>query len=567
MISSALIDTFRQAYSFSHLRRDVLAGITVGIVALPLSMGLAIASGVAPEYGLYTAIVAGFVIALTGGSRVNISGPTAAFVVILLPITTKYGLGGLAIATLMAGIILVLMGLCRLGQLVEFVPYPVTIGFTSGIAVVIATLQLKDFFGLSLTHMPEHFLERVMALISVLPNLSLWDTLTASVTLGVFLFWKRLKVAIPPHLPALLAGVGTAWLILHFVDQASVATIGSRFRWQVDGLSGSGIPPIAPRLVMPWSLPGADGQPIGLSFTLIRELMTSAFAIAMLGALESLLCAVVADGMTRTRHRPNGELIGQGLGNIAAPFFGGIPATAAIARTATSIRSGARSPLASIVHSVFVLLAVLLLAPVLSHIPMASLAALLIMVAWNMSEAHHFVRIVKVAPREDVAVLLTCFSLTVIFDMVIAVTVGLLLAGLLLIKRIAALIEINPHPEQHHFQTPHLPEGIDFYQVNGPLFFGAAQKTLGTLQQFDDKIKVIILDMSRVDMIDMTAIVAMENILLDLQKHNIGLILNGLQPRLLLKLRKTGVRKGELIGFGRTMEESIRKACLQLQLG
>ncbi|CAM3685027.1 C4-dicarboxylic acid transporter DauA [Parendozoicomonas haliclonae] len=560
MIASALTETFRQGYSVADLRRDILAGITVGIVALPLSMGLAIASGVAPEYGLYTAIVAGILIALTGGSRVNISGPTAAFVVILLPITTKYGLGGLAVATLMAGVILIIMGLCRLGKLVEYVPYPVTIGFTSGIAVVIATLQIKDFFGLTVTEMPEHFIDRIGALASAMPSLNHWDTLAGAATLGVFLVWRQLKTSIPPHLPALITGAAVAFLVKQFADGAAVATIGSQFTWHADGVSGTGIPPFAPQLILPWNLPGADGQPIGLSFSLVQELMTSAFAIAMLGALESLLCAVVADGMTRTRHNPNGELIGQGLGNLVAPFFGGIPATAAIARTATSIRSGANSPIASLTHGLFVLAAILLLAPWLAHIPMASLAALLLMVAWNMSEAHHFVRITKVAPREDVAVLLTCFGLTVIFDMVVAVTVGMLLAGLLLIKRISAMAQINPHSGAGLATDTALPEGVEVYEINGPLFFGAAQKALSTLQAMDESIRAIVLDMSRVNMLDMTAIVAMENILLDMQKNNTLMVLNGLQPRLLLKLRKAGIRKGEHIAFGRDMSESLQLA-------
>ncbi|WP_281647459.1 C4-dicarboxylic acid transporter DauA [Parendozoicomonas sp. Alg238-R29] len=565
MISTALRDTFRQGYDLSRLRKDILAGMTVGIVALPLSMGLAIASGVAPEYGLYTAIVAGFLIALTGGSRVNISGPTAAFVVILLPITAKYGAGGLAVATLMAGLILMIMGLCRLGRLIEYVPYPVTIGFTSGIAVVIASLQLKDFFGLSHITIPEHFFLRISTIATSLPQLSIWDTLIAVITLGVFLIWKRLKTSVPPHLPALLIGAGTAWLVLNNIDGTTIATIGSKFSWDVDGVSGTGIPPVAPRFILPWHLPDASGRPIGISFELIRELMTSAFAIAMLGALESLLCAVVADGMTRTRHHSNGELIGQGIGNLVAPFFGGIPATAAIARTATSIRSGATSPIASIVHGVFVLLAVLLLAPLLAHIPMASLAALLLMVAWNMSEAHHFVRIVRVAPREDIAVLLTCFGLTVIFDMVIAVTIGMLLAGLLLIQRISNLSTVNLYSAKEPNESINLPSSIAIYDINGPLFFGAAQKALNALQKTDDHIQVMILDMTDVNMLDMTALVAVENILMDMQKRNIGLVLNGVQPRLLLKMRKAGIRRQKNnIAFGRNMQESSQHALTHL---
>ena len=560
MIASALREALREGYDLAHLKKDVLAGITVGIVALPLSMGLAIASGVAPEYGLYTAIIAGLLIAVTGGSRVNISGPTAAFVVILLPITSRYGLGGLAIATVMAGMILVTMGLCRLGRLVEYVPYPVTIGFTSGIAVVIASLQLKGFFGIH-AELPEHFFGRISELVSALPGLNPWDTLTACITLGVFLSWKTLKSSIPPHLPALLAGIGTSWLVSHNVEGSVIATIGSQFSWSVDGLSGHGIPPIAPRFVLPWNLPGADGQPIGLSHQLIQDLISSSFAIAMLGALESLLCAVVADGMARTRHDSNSELIAQGLGNIVAPFFGGIPATAAIARTATSVRSGARSPVASFVHGLFVLMAVLMLSPLLSHIPMASLAALLIMVAWNMSEAHHFVRILKIAPRQDKAVLLTCFLLTVVFDMVVAVSAGMLLASLLLLKRISDLACAHEVATNQHPPLLTLPESVAFYDVNGSLFFGAAQKALGTLRNLDDQTKVTILDMSNVNMMDMTGIIAMENMLEDLQKQNTGLVIHGLLPRLVKKLNKAGIEAVEgRIAFGHTLPCSVDHA-------
>ncbi len=567
MFATAIKQSLQEGYRARDLRKDCVAGITVGIVAVPLSMALAIASGAAPENGLYTAIIAGFLIALFGGSRFNITGPTAAFVVILLPITQQYGLGGLMVATIMAGLILLSMGLLKLGKLIEFVPYPVTVGFTAGIGVVIATLQLKDFFGLTIHEMPEFYLAKVQALALALPSLNIWDTLTASVTLATFLLWRKFSRKLPPHLPALIAGSLCAWIITQLVQNPDIATIGSRFSWSIEGMSGQGIPPLLPHFALPWNLPGPDGQPLGLSYGLIKDLMTAAFAIAMLGAIESLLCAVVADGMTRTRHNPNSELIGQGIGNIVAPFFGGIPATAAIARTATSIRSGSVSPVAAMVHAAFVLLSVLLLAPVLSIVPMASLAALLMMVAWNMSEAPHFIRVVRVAPRQDVAVLLTCFVLTVAFDMVIAVTVGMLLAGLLLIKRISDLTRADRVEHHVHEETVSLPDPIEIYDINGALFFGAAQRALSMIQRMDDHIRVVILDMRDVNMVDMTAIVAMENILNDLQKRNIGLVLNNLEPRIILKLRKAGIRKrkGE-IAFGRNMQESCRHAMTQLQL-
>ena len=563
MIASALLESLRQGYSVTDLRRDILAGITVGIIALPLSMGLGIASGVAPENGLYTAIIAGILIALTGGSRFNISGPTAAFVVILLPITAKYGLGGLAIATFMAGVILVVMGLCRLGRLIAYIPYPVTIGFTSGIAVVIASLQLKDFFGIPLAQSPEHFFERIALLASALPSLNIWDALTALTTLGVFLGWRQLKTTIPPHLPALITGITFSLLVMFLNDNAVVATLGSQFSWQVGEASGNGIPPFLPQFIWPWQQPGANGLPIGLSFELIRDLGSSAFVIAMLGALESLLCAVVGDGMTRTRHNPNSELIGQGIGNLVVPFFGGIPATAAIARTATNIRSGGTSPIAAITHALFVLLSILLLAPVLACIPMASLAALLVMVAWNMGEFHHFVRITKVAPRTDVAVLFTCFGLTVIFDMVIAVSVGLLLAGLLVIRRMSEMTQLQVPETSSQVagvsltSAQSIPADVALYQVNGPLFFGAAQKALETLRTVDKSIRVVILDMSPVSMIDMTAIVALESILTDVAVNHTHVVLSGLLPRLQAKLVKAGITESEHMSFSASIEQSL----------
>ncbi|HYX25022.1 MAG TPA: SulP family inorganic anion transporter, partial [Thermoanaerobaculia bacterium] len=427
-LGTALLARLHQGYSRADLRADLLAGMVVGIVALPLSMALAVASGVAPQHGLYTAIVAGSVVAALGGSMVQVSGPTAAFVVLLAPVSAKFGLGGLILATLMAGILLVAMGTGKLGSLIQFVPYPVTTGFTAGIAVVIATLQLKDFLGLTVA-MPETYLEKVAALARALPTLRWQDLAVGLFTLAILMLWPRVTRKVPGPLIALALGGILAHLLTLWLPGFQVATIHSRF--------ADGIPQLPPQPVIPWHLPGPDGHPIGLSFGLIRTLIPSAFAIAMLGAIESLLSAVVADGMTGGSHDPDAELVAQGVGNLVAPFFGGIAATGALARTATNVRSGARSPLAAIFHSGFVLLAVLLFAPVLNYLPMASLAALLLIVAWNMSEAKHFAHAMRVAPRSDVIVLLTCFGLTVIFDMVVSVTAGVLLAALLFMRRMA----------------------------------------------------------------------------------------------------------------------------------
>lgn len=559
-IGAGLREALEDGYNGSRLRADVLAGLTVGVVALPLAMALAIASGAPPQHGLYTVIIAGVVAALAGGSRVNVTGPTAAFVVILLPVTQQFGLGGLLVATVMSGAILVAMGLGRLGRFIELVPYPITIGFTAGIGVVIATLQIKDFLGLPLGTLEGHYLVKVQTLLEALPGFQ-WDAFAVgAVTLAVMILWPRTGINLPRHLVALVAGsllAAAGGLLPGF----EVATIGSQFSWTLDGVTGSGIPPATPGFAWPWNLPGASGEPLGLDFDLIRALAGPAFAIAMLGAIESLLCAVVADGMAGTRHDPDAELIGQGLGNFIAPFFGGIPATAAIARTATGIRAGATSPVAAIVHAAVVLAAVVSLAALLGRIPLAALAALLLMVAWNMSEAHHFGRILRVAPSGDRIVLVTVFLLTVLFDMVLAVAVGMVLAALLFIKRSIDLTETRLWMPVAHGHEDDVPGNIAVYDVNGPLFFGAAHKALKVLRHVDRRVGVVILDMRDVSMMDMTAIVVLESIVHQLDRDGIPLVINELEPRLLLKLRRAGLRKRSgRVEFGRTFADSVERA-------
>lgn len=563
---SATRETLQHHLTGASLWKDVLAGLTVGVIALPLSMALAIAIGAPPQHGLYTAIVAGIVTAFTGGSRVNISGPTAAFVVILLPITQKYGLGGLLVSGLMAGVILLAMGLTRLGTLIQVVPYPVTIGFTAGIGVVIATLQVKDFFGLDAAAMDSHYLENAAILFQALPSLRWQELFIGALTLMTLLAWRRFGSKIPAYLVALVAGALAAWLATHTLGDFEVATIGSRFQYTLAGITGQGIPPVLPVFDWPWNFSNRGGEPIGLTFGLIKDLLGSAFAIAMLGALESLLCATVADGMTGHKHDPNDELIGQGLGNIVAPFLGGIPSTAAIARTAANIRAGGNTPLAAVVHALFIVFAILALAPLLAHIPMAAMAALLLVVAWNMSEAGHFVRILRVAPRGDVTTLLVCFGLTVLFNMEIAVAVGMGLAAVLFVRRSieltgARLVERHEHPH-----TQSLPASVVLYDINGPLFFGAAQKALRGLTTLGQDVKAVILDMSDVTMLDMTAMVAMENIVEDLRKKGVFLVIGNLQPRMILKLRRVGIRRriGTLL-FARSLAEAARFALAALE--
>ena len=562
--ATALLGTLAEGYSLALLRRDLFAGAVVGVVALPLSMALAIASGVPPTHGLYTAIVAGGLIPLLGGSRVQVSGPTAAFVVILAPISHTFGVGGLRLASLMAGVLLFAMGVMRLGRFIEFVPFPVTTGFTAGIAVVIATLQMRDFLGLRVKHMPEHFVERVQALAEALPTVHGPDLAIGVLTLAILVAWPRLGRLVPAPLVALVAGACAAALLARFWPGFDVATIASRFQYRVRGLVGHGIPPLPPLPVLPWSLPGPSGRPLVLSFALFRELLPPAFAIAVLGAIESLLSAVVADGMTGRKHDPDAELMAQGTGNLVAPFFGGFAATGAIARTATNVRSGARSPIAALVHAGVVLLAVLLLAPLLGRLPMASLAALLLFVAWNMSELDHFAHVVKVAPRHDVAVLLTCFGLTVLFDMVVAVSVGVVMAALLFMKRMAEVSEVRLVDEHPILLDRPLPKGVLVYEIAGPLFFGAAQKAMAALEEVDKGVRVVLLDLRSVPALDATGLVGLESAFERLHRAGVLVVIGGAQAQPLRVMARAGWadRKGRVAVYGsfeRAIEE-VRKA-------
>jgi SulP family sulfate permease len=555
--------SYRSRPSF---RDDTLAGITVGVIALPLSMALAIATGVPPQHGLYTAIVAGIVTALSGGSRVNISGPTAAFVVILVPIVREFGLAGLLLSGCLAGLMLVVMGLLRFGSLIELVPYPVTIGFTSGIAVVIATLQLRDFLGLNCPPLLGHYHENVMSLIRSANTLNPQALLIGIITLVTLILWPKTRSKIPGHLVALLVGTGLSMILTRVWDGFAVETIRTRFHFSLAGMTGDGIPPILPQWTLPWQLPGPDGKPLGLGFGLLRSLVGPAFAIAILGALESLLCATIADGSTGTKHNPNDELIGQGIGNIVTPFFGGIPATAALARTAASIRAGALTPVASIIHALFVLLSILILAPILSYIPMAVMAALLIMVAWNMSEAKHFVRFLQKAPVSDSGTMLVCFGLTILVDMEVAIGVGMTLAAFLFIRRIVDETHVLDVSRDAHPHTQSLPDTVALYDINGALFFGAAQKAFSDLARLHPSIQVVILDMADVIMIDSTATVAMESIIQLAEKKHVFLIVSHLNPRIILKLRTSGVRKRiGLIEFARNTEEAAAMATRHLK--
>ncbi|GKX54876.1 sodium-independent anion transporter [Leminorella grimontii] len=549
---SALIDAcWRDPYTIQRFFKDIIAGITVGIIAIPLAMALAIASGVPPQYGLYTSAVAGIIIAVTGGSRYSVSGPTAAFVVILYPVSQQFGLSGLLIATLMSGVFLIIMGLARVGRLIEYIPISVTLGFTSGIGITIATMQIKDFFGLTVD-VPEHYVDKVIALASALPTISWADTLIASVTLAVLILWPRLGLRVPGHLPALLAG--TAVMAILSWAGYSVATIGSKFHYLMpDGSSGQGIPPILPQFVLPWNFPDASGQPFVLNWSTISALLPAAFSMAMLGAIESLLCAVVLDGMTGRKHHSNSELLGQGLGNIAAPFFGGITATAAIARSAANVRAGATSPISAVVHSVLVILALLVLAPALSYLPLAAMSSLLLLVAWNMSEAHKVVDILRRAPKDDIIVMLLCMSLTVLFDMVIAITVGIVLASLLFMRRIARMTRLTE-----------IKGGSDdsciAMRVSGPLFFAAAERIFNELTQRLDGQKTIVLQWDAVPVLDAGGLNALQRFI-DVLPEGVELINCDIQYQPLKTLARAKIKPVDgRLSFYSSLDEALAAA-------
>ncbi len=535
------------------MKNNILAGLTVGIIALPLSMALAIATGVPPQLGLYTAIIAGIFAAIFGSSKINISGPTAAFIVILIPIVQEFGITGLLLCGLLSGLILILIGVLKLGTLIELIPYPVTVGFTSGIAVVIATFQIKDFFGLTIENFNGHYLDKIYLIFTSFDTFKHTELTVGLFTLFLLILWQKTKSRIPAALVALtFITVIVAFLNFYF-SHLNIATIASTFHYNINGLEGNGIPPIPLQFSLPWSFL----KPEEITFDLLYKLLPHAIAIAILGALESLLCAVISDGMTGNKTNPNKELVGQGITNLIVPFFGGIPATAAIARTVVNIKSGGTSKLSSIVHALFILVSIMFLSSYLSYLPMASLSALLLVVAWNMSEVKHFVNILKVAPKHDVYVLLTCFVLTVLLDMQIAVAVGIGLASILFIKRTIDLYSIelvNTKLSIH----PNIPENIAIYDINGPMFFGAAQNAINTLFDTKEDINIIILNMQNVNMIDMTGIVALKSIVNNFEDKDKKLIFSGLNERILKKLEKADfhLNKKNLTSFS-NIEEAI----------
>ncbi len=508
-----------------QLMNDIIAGILVGIVALPLGIAFGIASGVTPEKGLITAVIGGFLVSFLGGSHVQIGGPTGAFIIIIYGIIEQYGVDGLMIATMMAGIFLIIMGLSKFGSLIKFIPYPVVVGFTSGIAVVIFSTQIKDFFGLNIEKVPGDFIGKWDSYISNFNSVNWQALLIGLLSLLIIIYWPRINRKLPGSIIAILV----ATLLVSLLD-LNVPTIESHF--------GS-IPSSLPKPQLPH-----------ISFELIRNMFSPAFTIAMLAAIEALLSAVVADGMIGEKHKSNTELIGQGVANIVSPLFGGIPVTGAIARTATNIKNGGRTPVAGIVHAITLLLIMLLLGPWAKLIPMSTLAAILIMVAYNMSEHHIFRQLLK-SPKSDVIVLLTTFLLTVFFDLTIAIEVGLVLAMFLFMKRMATVSNIDfisnsfqdkaDEDDPNSIKMKDVPQGVEVYEVAGPFFFGAASKFKDSIRMLESPPQIRIIRMRNVPAIDATGLNSLRNLYLDSKKDGIVLLLSGVSQQPLKALKNFGL--------------------------
>jgi SulP family sulfate permease len=517
-----------------HWFNNVLAGVVVGIVALPLAMAFAIASGAKPEQGIYTAIVAGTLTSLFGGSRLQIAGPTGAFIVILAGITSKYGMDGLQIATLMAGFMMMMMGLTRLGAVIKFIPDPVIVGFTSGIGVIIWVGQWKDFFGLSTMVSGEHFHQKFWNLVQAFPGLHYQTTVIALLTLLTLIISPRIFKRIPSPLVAMVFATAVQW----YFNFDGVATIGTAF---------GGIPQSLPSFKIP-----------SATFSQVLQLIGPAFTIALLGSIESLLSAVVADGMSGSKHNPNQELIGQGIANIFSPLLGGFASTGAIARTATNIRNGGTSPLAGIVHALTLVVIILMLAPLAAHIPLCALSAILFVVAYNMSELHRFSRMVRTAPRSDVIVLLITFLLTVFGDLVIAVNIGVLLACLLFMKRMSETFVIEQQKQEDLKAEAgsldfKLPKNTVVFTMEGPFFFGAAQHLESALEDVHGHAEILVLRLGLVPFIDATGIQALRSLLETCKHHKTRLVFSEVRPNVLRKLKLAGIL--EQLGHGNILKQ------------
>lgn len=546
MFRPKIIDTLKN-YNKELFFKDLIAGIIVGIVALPLAIAFAIASGVSPEKGLFTAIIAGFIISALGGSRVQIGGPTGAFIVIVYGIVQQFGVNGLIIATFMAGILLIVMGIVKLGNAIQYIPYPLIVGFTTGIAVIIFSSEMKDLLGLHMGAVPADFVAKWVAYSRNISTVTIPALVIGLSTIIIVFLWPKVTHKVPGSLIAILATTGAAWFF-----HLPVETIGSRF---------GAIPAGFPKPVIP-----------ALNFGVIKELIKPAITIALLGSIESLLCAVVADGMTGGNHRSNTELIAQGAANICSALFGGIPATGAIARTATNIKNGGRTPVAGIIHAITLLIIMLFVGKWAALIPMATLGGILIIVAYNMSEWEHFVSVLK-GSKSDAAVLLCTFLLTVFVDLTVAIEAGIVLAAFLFIQKMMKSSSVQ------HFTVPEdigedvltnnmVPEGVDVFEINGPLFFGAAYKFKEAMKVIENPAKVLIIRMRHVPVIDATGIQTIKEVNKEIRYKGTKLILSEVSSaQVINELAKArlsfGIGKANITD---TFEQAIKRSRELLEL-
>ena len=506
-------------YDKKTLSADIMAGIIVGIVALPLAIAFGIASGVSPEKGIITAIVAGLLVSVFGGSKVQIGGPTGAFIIIIYGIIEQYGMSGLTIATFMAGAFLVLFGLLRLGTIIQYIPYPIVVGFTSGIAITIFSTQVKDFFGMQIEKVPSDFVEKWICYANNVSTIDLWSLFIGMLSLVTIIVLPRISKKIPGSLIAIILTTVVALVLRNYLGITSIETIGDRFSISSD-------------------MPGADVPE--LSWLTMKGLVQPALTIALLGAIESLLSATVADGVIGDRHNSNNELIGQGIANLVTPIFGGIPATGAIARTMTNINNGGRTPVAGIIHAVVLLLIFLFLMPLAKYIPMACLAGILVMVSYNMCGIPSLLGILR-NPKSDITVLLVTFFLTIIFDLTIAIEVGIVIACLLFMRRMAETSDVQQVrdidvEEESDLQSQHdehliVPQDIEVYEINGPFFFGAGNKAEELMTRFREKPSVRIIRMRKVPFIDSTGVHNLSNICIASKQQGIDVVLSGVNPK------------------------------------
>jgi SulP family sulfate permease len=550
MLRPKLFDTLK-TYNRQQFGKDAMAGLIVGIVALPLAIAFAIASGVSPEKGLYTAIIGGFIISALGGSKVQIGGPTGAFIVIVYGIVQQYGINGLIIATFIAGLMLIIMGFARLGAVIKFIPHPLIIGFTSGIALIIFSSEIKDFFGLKMGAVPADFIDKWKSYIENFNSLNIYTVLLACTSVVIILLWPKVTHKIPGSLIAILVTTAAAQL-LHL----PVESIGSRF-----GAIPSSLPvPVIPHL----------------DLAIIKKLIQPAFTIALLGGIESLLSAVVSDGMIGGNHRSNMELIAQGIANIFSSIFGGIPATGAIARTATNVKNGGRTPVAGIIHAITLLLILLFFGKWASLIPMATLAAILVVIAYNMSEWENFISVMK-GPRSDVAVLLSTFFLTVIIDLTVAIEIGMVLAAFLFMRKMIKFSNVNiltnqidDHVDEFDKDAINnftIPKEAEVFEITGPLFFGAAYKFKDSIKLIEKRPKVLIIRMRLVPIIDATGIHVLKDVLKDIKKEGTKIILSGVSSEQVMgELKKSrlvfAIGKANITG---TFEKALQRCNTILQ--